>query len=63
MTPATLRGWRKSLAITQTEAAIRLGVSLRTIQEWEAGRTAAPKIAALACAAVSLNISPIKDAS
>jgi len=63
MTPATLRRWRKSLAITQAEAAIRLGVSLRTIQEWEAGRTTAPKIAALACAAVSLNISPIKDAS
>ena len=63
MTPAAFRAWRKSLAITQTEAAILLGVSLRTIQEWEAGRTVAPKIAALACAAVSLNISPIKDAS
>lgn len=63
MTPATFRAWRKRLAYTQSQAAAALGVSLRTVQEWEGGRTAIPNLAPLACAAVAYGLPPIGDAA
>ncbi len=34
-----MKAWRKRLDITQAQAADVLGVSVRTYQGWEAGRT------------------------
>lgn len=33
-----LKHWRRNLALTQREAAARLGVNLRTYQSWEIAR-------------------------
>lgn len=35
-----LRRWRSSARLTQAQAADRLGRSLRTVQDWEQGRSA-----------------------
>ena len=37
-TAEALKAWRAQMAYSQAEAAIRLGVSLRTLQGWEMGR-------------------------
>ncbi|MEY2500627.1 MAG: Antitoxin component of bacterial toxin-antitoxin system, MqsA [Verrucomicrobiota bacterium] len=36
--PARLRAWRKKEDLSQSEAALRLKISKRTLQEWEQGR-------------------------
>jgi len=36
--PARLRAWRKNENLSQSEAALRLKISKRTLQEWEQGR-------------------------
>jgi DNA-binding transcriptional regulator YiaG len=36
--PAQLRAWRKRENFSQSEAALRLKISKRTLQEWEQGR-------------------------
>lgn len=33
-----LRAWRKRKDLSQTEAALKLNISKRTLQEWEQGR-------------------------
>jgi transcriptional regulator with XRE-family HTH domain len=38
-TPRALKEWRAQAGYSQTEAAIRLGVPVRTLQGWELGRT------------------------
>jgi putative transcriptional regulator len=38
MTPAEIRAFRQRLGLTQTQMAERLGVHLRTYQQWEYGR-------------------------
>ncbi len=35
---AQLRAWRKREDLSQSEAALRLQISKRTLQEWEQGR-------------------------
>ena len=35
--PAQLRAWRKGENLSQSEAALRLKISKRTLQEWEQG--------------------------
>lgn len=35
-----LRGWRQRENLSQSEAALRLHISKRTLQEWEQGRAA-----------------------
>lgn len=42
MTPAELKTLRESLGLTAQWLADRAGVKLRTVQYWEAGRTAVP---------------------
>lgn len=37
MEPQDFRAWRKSHHLTQKQLGERLGVSYRTIQDWEAG--------------------------
>lgn len=41
-TPTRLKWIRYTLGLTQTELAARIGVTLRTVQRWEAGTTAPP---------------------
>ena len=36
--PARLRAWRKRENLSQSEAALRLNISKRTLQEWEQDR-------------------------
>ena len=36
--PARLRAWRKRENLSQSEAALRLQISKRTLQEWEQNR-------------------------
>jgi DNA-binding transcriptional regulator YiaG len=36
--PRQLRAWRKRGNLSQSEAALRLKISKRTLQEWEQGR-------------------------
>ena len=42
MTPQAFRQWRKSLKLTQEQAAELLNVSRRTIIDWEGGATPIP---------------------
>lgn len=68
MTPEALKAWRSRLAdpagrrrrLSQSGAARLLRVSLRTYQEWEAGRTAIPGPVALACAAIERGLPPVE---
>lgn len=62
MTPAALKRWRSRLALSQAGAAEALGISVRTLQEWEQGRNMYPTTAALlalACAAVEQQLDPV----
>lgn len=52
MTPEQFHEWRKSLHLTQAEAAQRLGVSKRSIFTYE-GSGPVPQVVALACEAIS----------
>lgn len=38
--PRRLRAWRERQNLSQREAALRLQISKRTLQEWEQGRAA-----------------------
>jgi len=63
MTNEEIKNWRKSLNLTQAEAAERLGVTRRGYQMYEAGvrnddgrPVIIPKYIALACAAISAGL-------
>ena len=43
MNPDEFRATRKSIGLTQTELADRMGVTLRAVQHWEAGTKAISK--------------------
>lgn len=49
MTGEGLKAWRKSQALTQSEAAKALGLKLRMIQHYEKGSHKIPRTLALAC--------------
>jgi len=55
MTPDQVRGWRRSLGLTQQQAADALGVSKPTITRMEAGGTV-PLTTRLAMAALAAGI-------
>lgn len=64
MTPAAFKAWRHHMNMGQREAAEAIGVSLRMVAYYEAGKRTdgdprpvrIPKTVALACAAVALGI-------
>lgn len=65
MTPASFRQWRKSLGLTQLQAAEAIGVSRDSVWLYEAGKrrddgrpVAIPRTVALACAAISAGLEP-----
>ena len=60
MTKTSFQAWRKHLNLTVTQAAMALGVSTRTINYWESGKTPIPLMAALACGALAYNLKPWK---
>lgn len=49
LTAAGFKAWRKSLALTQSEAASALGLKLRMVQHYEKGTHKIPRSLALAC--------------
>lgn len=49
MTGAGLKTWRKALALTQSEAALALGLKLRMFQNYEKQGHSIPRSMALAC--------------
>lgn len=58
MTPAGFKHWRKSLELSQMEAAARLGLKRRVVQYYEKGErngspVIVPKTVRLACFAVA----------
>lgn len=68
MTKHDLRLWRIRLtsirgreAVSQAEAAERLGVSRHTYLDWETGKTGIPGTVPLACAAISNGLEPIGE--
>lgn len=52
--------WRKRLGFTQPQAASAIGVTTRSIQQWEAGDRPFSLTIALACAAVEARVKPIR---
>ena len=47
-----LKGWRRSLGLTQEAAATLLGVHRVTYTRWETGAQEAPKLIGLACLSI-----------
>lgn len=63
MTPEQFKAWRKSMGITQGEAAVALGLSKSSVELYEAGKrredgrpVIIPRTVALACSAISAGI-------
>jgi DNA-binding XRE family transcriptional regulator len=55
MTPADLHTWRKDRGLTQEALGTLLGVSRKTINEWERGRSFPQPYLALALKALDKN--------
>lgn len=58
MTPDDLRAWQKAMAITQTQAAQRLGISRSTYCSYLDQSRPAPRAIALACSALIAGLEP-----
>lgn len=58
MTPDEIRQFRSALGLSQRKAADLLGVSRRTVEDWEAGRRRAPHYLRLAAAAIIYQLPP-----
>ena len=56
MTGDQLTRWREFMGLSVTRAAAMLGVSRATYYSWAKGSVPIPKIAELACAALSLGV-------
>jgi DNA-binding transcriptional regulator YiaG len=57
-TPDEIRTVRKGLGLTQSSFADALGVSLRTVEEWEAGRNVPPPYLRLALVTLLAGAAP-----
>jgi len=51
------RALRRTLAMNQTEFAVRVGVSIATVQNWEQGRTKAGRMGMMLIRAVERSLS------
>lgn len=60
LTADGLRAWRERHNLSQTGAAEALQCSRRAYIEWEAGRRRPPGYIALACAAISAGVPPMR---
>lgn len=56
MTPEGFRAWRRSLGLTQAQAAARLDKTRNTVGNYELGNTPVPLCVELACAAISAGV-------
>lgn len=59
MNKENFKSWRKSLNLTQEEAATRLGMARRQVQKYETGDAEIPLSIALACAAIIAGLEPL----
>ena len=60
MNPISLTAWRNRLGLNKTEAASALGLSRNAYAGYETGITRIPLYIALACAALSYGLPPIR---
>lgn len=58
MSPDEFRHFREAAGISQRKAADLLGVSRRTVEDWEAGRRNAPNYLRLAVSAILNGLPP-----
>lgn len=56
MTPAAFRAWRRRMGWSQQAAANALGISRRTVINYEQGKPEPSRVVGLACAALALGI-------
>jgi DNA-binding transcriptional regulator YiaG len=61
--PTEIRVLRQSLGLSQAKLAERIGSSTRAVEEWEAGRRAAPAMLRLALAAIKADLEPARALS
>lgn len=57
MTPAAMTAWLAKMGYTRYRAAKELGVTTQTVVNWERGTAPISKVVALACSALSKNLS------
>ena len=60
MTKKEFREWRRELDLTQLEAAARLGIARRTVQDYEGGKSAVPRYIELACEALKARANAVE---
>ena len=58
MDPASLKEFRQMMSLAQSGLASALGVSVRAVEEWEAGRRPIPPLLPLALSALSIDLPP-----
>lgn len=58
MTPADLRAWRTHMALSQTTAAYKLGITQQVYSRHERGEVKIDRRTALACAALAAGLVP-----
>jgi len=63
MKPETLTDFRKRLGLSQTKFAVQLGISRRTLGQYEKGLSDIPIHIALACAALAFGLPPMGEPS
>lgn len=56
MTKEQVKNWRRQAKMTQRAMGQALGVSCRSVQDWESGRRNAPPMLFLALTALSMGI-------
>lgn len=60
-TSKRLKAWRKSIKMSQSQAAIKLGVPVKTLQNWELGRNEPRGLALTALNDMTRKPTPAKE--
>lgn len=61
MSPQDIKSRRQALGLSQAQFGAALGMSTRSVEEWEAGRRAPPGLLALALAQLEATSAPVRD--
>lgn len=60
MKPASLAAWMRRLDLNKVQASEKLGVARTTLDRYLSGETEIPRYVALACAALSEGLQPLR---